>query len=71
MTRTIAAALAAFGFLALQIGLSPAPASAGTTQTPIRINAGGAAGTYEGQSYVADTYARGGWNSWSDRKSVV
>ena len=66
MSRSISVALATLGSLALVAGLASAPATgAVAAQAPIRINSGGAAGTFEGKAYLADTFAVGGWNSWS------
>ena len=48
----------------------PATAALATTsvppvQAPVRINAGGPAGTFEGHAYQADTHYLGGTTSWS------
>ena len=52
--------------------LTPVPATAALAatslppvQAPVRINAGGPAGTFEGHAYQADTHYLGGTTSWS------
>jgi hypothetical protein len=66
MIRPRTAALAALSSVAFLIGLGSVPASAEeVAQPPVRINAGGSAGTFEGKAYLADTYALGGRKSWS------
>ncbi|MFC3689969.1 malectin domain-containing carbohydrate-binding protein [Aquipuribacter hungaricus] len=43
----------------------PATVQAASVQAPVRINAGGPAGTFEGQAYQADRWYVGGTTSWS------
>jgi len=57
---------AALTGMALMLGVAlQLPASAATVQAPIRINAGGAAGTFEGLAYQADRWYVGGSTSRS------